>query len=193
MKPEHISDALQYLDDDLLMETTSLRNRKQGGFSMKKRASVLIAAVLITALCCVTAFAAVSGGWFVDVKNITGAITGTEYHNATDEISVAAEADGGILTVTVTFLVPEQPPYREIETLRIGEYTVSDSSGKTVHMGSKSDAAPVINGSAQPTVSVDMLPAGDYTLHIETLIGEKKADQPLPIYGDWVCTFAVTE
>lgn len=191
MTSEHISEALQFLDDDLLLQTESLRNRKQGGIPMKKRLSVLIAAALITTLCCATAFAAVSGGWFVDVKNSFGAVTGTEYHNATEEISVTANAESGLLTVHVTFLTPEQFPYREVETVRIGEYTVSDSNGKTVLIGSTSDAAPVINGTAQPFVSLTELSKGNYTLHIETFIGEKKAEQPLPIYGDWDCAFTV--
>ena len=29
------------------------------------------------------------------------------------------------------------------------------------------------------------------TVHITSLIGEKKAEQPLPIYGDWKCEFTV--
>lgn len=185
MTTEQISNALQFLDDDLLQQTESLRNRKQGGIPMKKRLSVLIAAALITTLCCATAFAAVSGGWFADVKNIFGAVTGTEYHNATEEISVTAEADNGLLTVHVTCLAPKQFPYRELETLRMGEYTIADLSG------SKTDAAPVINGTVQLTVPIGDLPAGNYTLSIEQFIGEKKADQPLPIYGAWECEFTV--
>lgn len=185
MTSEHISEALQFLDDDLLLQTESLRNRKQGGINMKKRLSVLLAAVLITALCCATALAATGGGWFADVKNGFGAITGTEYHNATEEISVTAEADNGLLTVHVTFLVPDQFPYREIETLRIGEFTIGD-----LH-GSHTDAIPIVNGSAQLTIPIGELTAGEYTLSIEQFIGEKKAEQPLPIYGDWECKFTV--
>lgn len=191
MTSEHLSEALQYLDDDLLLQTNTLRDRKQGGHPMKKRLSVLIAAALITTLCCATAFAAVSGGWFADVKNGFGAVTGTEYHNATEEISVTAEAENGTLTAAVAFLIPEEFPYRSIETLRIGEYTVSDLSGRTVLIGSKSDAVPVIGGIVMPCVSVSELPEGSYTLHIESFIGEKKADQPLPIYGEWECGFRV--
>lgn len=185
MTSEHISEALQFLDDDLLLQTESLRNRKQGGIPMKKRLSVLIAAALITTLCCVTAFAAVSGGWFADVKNGFGAVTGTEYHNATEEISVTAEADNSLLTVHVTFLAPEQFPYREVETLRIGDYTIGD-----LH-GTETEAVPIGNGTAQLTVPIGDLPAGEYTLSIEQFIGEKKAEQPLPIYGDWECKFTV--
>lgn len=185
MTSEHISEALQFLDDDLLLQTESLRNRKQGGIPMKKRLSVLIAAALITTLCCVTAFAAVSGGWFADVKNGFGAVTGTEYHNATEEISVTAEADNSLLTVHVTFLAPEQFPYREVETLRIGDYTIGD-----LH-GTETEAVPIGNGTAQLTVPIGELTAGEYALSIEQFIGEKKAEQPLPIYGDWECKFTV--
>ncbi|MBQ3009572.1 MAG: hypothetical protein IJD81_00110 [Oscillospiraceae bacterium] len=185
MTPEHISDALQYLDDELLLQTQTLRARKQGGIPMKKRLSVLMAAVLITALCCVTASAAIHGGWFSDVKNSFGAVTGTEYYNATEEITVTADAESGLLTVHVTFLVPDQFPYREIETLRFGEYTISEISG------SQTDAAPVTDGTTQITVPVGNLPAGEYSLHITSFIGEKKAEQPLPIYGDWECEFTV--
>lgn len=185
MTSEHISDALQFLDDDLLLQTQTLRARKQGGTPMKKRLAVLIAAALITTLCCATALAAVSGGWFADVKNGFGAVTGTEYHNATEEITVTADAESGLLTVHVTFVSPDEFPYRELETLRINEYTVADRSG------TKTDAVPIVNGSAQLTVPVNDLPAGEYTLHITSFLGEKKAEQPLPIYGDWEYTFIV--
>lgn len=185
MTTEHISEALQFLDDDLLLQTETLRNRNQGGIPMKKRLSVLIAAALITTLCCATAFAAVSGGWFADVTNSFGAVTGTEYHNATEEITVTAEAENGLLTVHVTFLVPEQFPYRECETLRMGDYTIADRSG------SETEAVPIVNGTVQLTVPIGDLPAGEYTLSIEQFIGEKKAEQPLPIYGDWECEFIV--
>jgi len=185
MTNEHISHALQFLDDDLLMQTEALRNRKSGGIPMKKRMTVLIAAVLITALCCVTAFAAVNGGWFVDVKNGVGAVTGTEYHNAAEEIAVTAEVNNDLLTVTVTLLAPDQFPYREEETLRIGEFTIDNKSG------SQTDATPIVNGTAQLTIPIGELSAGDYTLHITSFIGEKKADQPLPIYGEWECGFTI--
>ena len=185
MTNEHISLALQYLDDDLLMETQSLRSKKHGGTSMKKRFTILIAAVLITTLCCATAFATVSGGWFADVKNGFGAVTGTEYHNATEEISVAAEVGTDLLTVSITFLFPDQFPYREVETLRIGEFTIDNKNF------SQTDAAPIINGMAQLPISIGDLTAGKHTLHITSLIGEKKAEQPLPIYGDWECEFTV--
>jgi len=185
MTTEQLSDALQFLDDDLLAQADALRNRKQGGTSMKKRLSVLIAAALISVLCCATAFAGISGGWFADVKNSFGAVTGTEYLNATEEISVTAEAEDGLLTVTVAFLTPEQFPYREIETLRIGEFTIDSSSG------SETDAAPIANGTVQLTIPIGELSAGEHILHITSFIGEKKAEQPLPIYGEWECAFPV--
>lgn len=185
MTTEHISDALFFLDDDLLAQTHALRRPKQGGFSMKKRLSILMAAVLITALCCATAFAAISGGWFADVKNGFGAVTGTEYHNATGEITVTAQAENGLLTVSVRLVKPEQFPYRELETLRINEYTISHMSG------TKTDAVSIANSTAQLTVPIGDLPAGEYTLHITSFLGEKKAEQPLPIYGEWVCEFVV--
>ena len=185
MTTEHISDALNFLDDDLLTQTHALRRPKQGGFSMKKRLSILIAAVLIATLCCATAFAAISGGWFADVKNGFGAVTGTEYHNATGEITVTADAENGLLTVSAVFVSPENFPYRELDTLRINEYTISDMSG------TQTDAVSIANGTAQLSVPIAALPAGEYSLHITSFLGEKKAEQPLPIYGDWVCEFVV--
>ncbi|MBQ5671238.1 MAG: hypothetical protein IIV43_02640, partial [Oscillospiraceae bacterium] len=56
---------------------------------------------------------------------------------------------------------------------------------------SQTDAAPIINGMAQLPISIGDLTAGKHTLHITSLIGEKKAEQPLPIYGDWKCEFTV--
>ena len=149
---------------------------------MKKRLSILIAAVLIATLCCATAFAAVSGGWFADVKNGVGAVTGTEYHNATSEITVTAQAETDLLTVSVELVKPEQFPYRELDTLRLGAYTVTDSIGTAVLEAD--DAEGLV-------IPIGNLPAGEYTLHITSFIGEKKAEQPLPIYGDWVCAFTV--
>ena len=168
------------------MEEITMKNRVN--FNFKKVMS--IAAVI--ALClCVSVAAANHFGVFKDVTDWTGAVTGTEYEQAADEIEVDAVAEQGVLAITATFLSPDTVPYSEQEAFSVGYYQIVDASGDVVADGEGDDSVEITDGKAVMTISLDDIENGDYKLLISSFIGSKKADQPLKISGDWECEFTV--
>lgn len=160
---------------------------------MKKRRPMkrtfLIAAVLV--LCLPVIGMAISNtGTFKDIKNIFGTVTVTEYENATNEITVSLSAEENELLVKTTFATPDNPPYNESEMLAIGAYQILDEAGNPLLKGTESPAVVVEEGQAMFHLSLDDLKKGTYTLNIDSFISSKKADQPLPIYGNWEIPFS---
>ena len=77
----------------------------------RKPAAVFVAVVLCLCLS-VTVLAAtgISKGYFRDITNWQGAVVGTSYEQASDEISMDATVNGNELTVLATFLIPQEFP-----------------------------------------------------------------------------------
>lgn len=157
-------------------------------FTFKK--AVSIAAVIALCLCASVA-AANHFGAFKDVTNRTGAVVGSEYVQATDEIEVTAVAEQGVLTITATFLAPDTAPYSEEETFHVGSYQIINASGNVIIYGEGDDFVEIVDGEAVMTLSLDGVDNGDYKLVISSFVGSKKADQPLKISGDWACEFTI--
>lgn len=167
-------------------EEIIMKNRVN--FTLKK--AVSIAAVIALCLCASVA-AANYFGTFKDVTNWTGAVVGSEYVQATDEIEVTAVAEQGTLTVTAAFLTTDTAPYSEVEAFSVGAYQIINASGEVVADGESDNFVEIIDGKAVMTVSLDGIDNGDYKLVISSFVGSKKADQPLKISGDWACDFRV--
>ena len=161
------------------------RNMKKHNF--KKPAFALVAVAICLCLA-VGVGAAAGGGMFSDVKNWSGAVTGTEYLNASEEIAVAAEKAGDELKISAVFVKPDAAPYAYFEEMSIEAYSIVDESGKTVVSG-EGAAVSVADGEAVFYVPAAELTAGNYSLVIESFIGGSKADQPLPVKGDWEVDF----
>lgn len=100
-----------------------------------------------------------------------------------------ARMEQGELTVQVRFLAPDDMPYAELDTLRLGEYQVVDAAGEVVAQGEGCDPAVIADGTAELRLPLAELPGGSYRLQVSGFVGEKKADQPLPILGAWECGF----
>ena len=150
----------------------------------------LIAAVLVLCLP-VAGLAVKTSGSFKDIKNFFGAVTGTEYENATDEITVSLSAEENELLVKTTFVNPAAFPYKECEMLAIGSYKILDKTGNTVLEGTDTAPVTVTEGQALFYVALDDLENATYTMKIDSFISSKKADQPLPIYGNWELNFSL--
>jgi hypothetical protein len=74
-------------------------------------------------------------GYFKDIWNWKGAVTGAEYEQATDEIKVETHqpmmnAEKVIVPLTVTILHGNKVPYSEIEAVTLGDFKVIGSSGE---------------------------------------------------------------
>ena len=168
-----------------------LSNETEGN-RMKKRnpmkRTFLIAAVLVLCLP-VIGMAVSNSGTFKDIKNIFGTVTGTEYHAAANEIEISAKAENHTLTVTASF--PDTVPFSEFEMLAIDAYQIMDNT-ETILIDHK-DAliSEIADGQASYILPLNDLEKGTYTLLIDTFTGSKKADQPLPIYGNWKYSFSL--
>lgn len=171
------------------MEEHTMKNRKNNSF-FKKPAAVF-AALAVCLSISVTALAATGTlrGFFRDITNWQGAVVGTSYEQATDEIDVNVSGNGEELTVLATFVDPQIFPYREVEMLGIAEYCIVDTNGKTVSEGA-AESVEVVNGCAAVSIQLDDLDNGSYRLMISAFVGEKKAEQPLNINGNWECEFS---
>lgn len=155
-----------------------------------RRPVIIVIALAVCLALSVTAMAA-SGtlkGYFSDIKNWNGVVTGTSYEQASEEIGVTVTVKGEGLAVLASFADPQMFPYREIEKLGIAEYSIVDENGKAVKEGA-AESADVADGKATVTIPLDDIDSGSYKLIVSAFVSEKKADQPLNIYGSWECEF----
>ena len=166
------------------MEERPMRKRKP----MKR--TFLIAAALVLCLP-VISMAVSNSGAFKDVKNIFGTVTGTEYENTTDEIIISTVTEDMTLRLEATFVDPDAPPYRECEQFAIGSYQILDKTGNIVLKDKETQPEVITDGKVVFGLPFEELEKGTYTMMIDSFIGSKKADQPLPIYGSWELDFSL--
>jgi hypothetical protein len=172
------------------MEEHNMNNRKNTSFFRKPAA--VFAALAVCLSLSVTALAATGllQGFFRDITNHSGAIVGTSYEQATDEIDMDVTVDGDELTVLATFVDPNKFPYRESQLLGIADYRIMDADGNVVQEGATDKFTPVANGQASIVLELNGLATGSYKLIVTAFVSEKKADQPLNISGTWECEFS---
>lgn len=163
-------------------------------------------------------------GYFKDIVNGRGAVTGTEYRQATDEIKVELgepdmNAENAVVPLTVTILHGTSVPYREIEVVSLGEFTIVGSSGEMlddkevtvqaitdqdysfeIRDSSKllSEAIPDDNSSKKFQVRLiiprDIFERNHHlALRIHSFYGHKKGDAPLEIKGEWEAQIKLQE
>ena len=75
--------------------------------------------------------------------------------------------------------------------LAIGTYQILEKTGTVVFKGTESPAVVIEEGQAAFHLPLEDLESGSYILMIDSFIGSKKADQPLPIYGNWEVDFSL--
>lgn len=155
------------------------------------------AAVLATLILCLSMSATAVAerdiwqGFFQDITDFRGAITGQTYEQATAEIDVHAAVTEDALEVQAVFVDPERMPYSELEHLGIGAYQIIDDEDHIVREGAVDAFAPVTDGQAKIELPMEALKHGRYRLIITAFTGEKKADQDLMMYGHWEYAFTV--
>ena len=148
-----------------------------------------VAAIIALCVCVSVAAAAGHFGHFKDITNWKGAVVGTRYEQASNEIEVDAAASRDELTVTATLLIPDTAPYSEVETLGIGDYQIVDMFGNVLLEGESTDMTEIIDGAAEISVSMDGVDSGNYRLLVSSFVGAGKGEQPIEISGTWECDF----
>ncbi len=153
-------------------------------------------AVATLALCiCVTGISTMAAtgklqGFFKDITRWDGAVVGTSYEQATEEMQVNATGTSEGLEIEVTFLTPDQAPYLYFEQFGIQTCEIVGSDGKVMVKEITSELAAVQDGKVNILLTLEELPKGSYKLRINEMVGAKKADQPLILHGAWECEFA---
>ena len=172
------------------MEEHNMNNRKNNSFFKKPVAVFAVLAVCLSLSVTALAAAGTLKGFFRDITNWQGAVVGTSYEQATDEIDVNVTVDGDELTVLATFVDPNKFPYRESQLLGIADYRIMDAEGNVVQEGATDKFTPVANGQASIVLELNELATGSYKLIVTAFVSGKKADQPLNISGTWECEFS---
>jgi len=149
------------------------------------------AAALVLCICVggVTVLATTGKGFFKDIMGWDGAIIGTAYEQATDEIEITVLDVTDSLTVVATVVNPTMVPYRTFDEMRIGSYKIVDSLGNVVVEGVSNEMLPYENGQIIVTIPLENLESGNYRLIVDSFVGGSKADQPLVMSGNWECEF----
>lgn len=173
--------------------------------NMNKNQIKKTVAAAAVALVCVfavgsTTFADSIKGMFKDIVRFDGAVTSSEYVNATDEVRITA----GEVTVTdtevyvpveIAFLNLDAAPFKYIEWVEVDAFEILNADGEVAVSEEEANVVcSVKDGCANLPLSVEAgkLVAGEtYTLVIESFEGCKKADAPLAVKGEWECAFEV--
>ena len=150
----------------------------------------------VLAVCAVTVVSAGAlTGYFKDVKNFSGAIVGTEYINATNDIQMnVLETNDEYITLDINFVNPSEAPFAFIQELAVTEYIVLDQNNNEVFsvnsdVENSSTAIIEADGALIKLPTKHLNNEETYTLKINTIYGLAKAEQPLKISGDWKCEF----
>lgn len=192
MKRDDISEAMNYLDDELIAHAYNIRNGGRKNMA-KKRVIMIAVAAAVLAVCSITAYAGASnGGWMQDIKNVFGAITGQKYNEADTEIELSVvNANQAGVTVMAEFKMPDKPPYTVLDTIKIGDYHILDSKGNIVASGSSTEPTEISEEQALLYISADLPKLEKLYLIVDGFVGEAKAEQPLEIEGTWKCSFTI--
>ena len=172
--------------------------REENNMSKNKIKTIFsrpMVAVASFALCLcfvgITSFAATGklNGFFKDITNWNGAVTGTSYEQATNEVKLSLTEISNKLEIDLTMLNPSIAPYNIFEKFGIKDYKIIDTDGNIVTEGNSEKSAKVIEGKVHIYIPIDNLKSGNYKLIINKLVGSAKADQPLILNGSWECEF----
>ena len=188
---------------DLKEEIKNLEERTMSKPKITAKRTLAIAAVL--ALClvtvCMTPLASSIRGFFSDIIRFDGAITGTQYENATNDIKVdvleiISENGNVIIPLELSFENPTEAPFPYIQEVAVSEYKIVDSNNKEIIKTNLSaedgDKGSVADGKVLVNLSIDDVKFSsgeEYTIVIDKMYGLSKADAPLHITGTWSCKF----
>lgn len=151
-----------------------------------KRAVVI--AIVSVCLCC-TAAGAAYHGFFKDIIRYDGAVVGTKYEQATNEIKVSITADHEEIIVVAEAVDPSAIPYVTFDNMKLNDYQIIDKNGKIVIDNLSIEVSDYADGKAEMIIPFQNFDNGDYKLIISSFLGESKGDQPLVISGEWEVAF----
>ncbi len=212
MKREKISEAIgnigiHHIQEAGCYSATEKPIKGSRGMWGKIAAAAAVLLCVISICFCTPSIAASVEGFYKDiVRWWDGAVVGTQYESATQEIQIKASSavieDGKlVIPLTITFLeMGNKEPYIYLVDgeVALGDYQIVDGSGTEIYSahGQQETVGVLKDGK-----TVFMQPAGietlskgtKYILVIESIYGLQKAEQPLKMKGYWECEFTVGE
>ena len=180
-------DMQQRIIEKCYIETEKKRMNK-----MFKKPMVAVASFAVcVCLMGVTALAATGKleGYFRDIKRWDGAVIGTAYEQATDEVELNIIDVSDKLVVEITMVNFKEAPYSFFEMFGIKNYKIVDANGKVIVENENLEMSAIANNKVLVNVPLDDVGNGEYTLIVSELVGGSKADQPLGLDGTWECSF----
>ena len=156
-----------------------------------KKLIPMVAALSVFACFAIVGVAAVKNGYFKNIIRWDGAVVGTTYEQASDEIKVNVTVEENELMVLLTMLYPDKPPYMGFEEFGISSYQITDMYGNVVIKDTSTELSMISNKQTEVRISLDGIESGSYKLIIDKCVGSAKADQPLEINGIWECEFEI--
>ncbi|GAA0721022.1 hypothetical protein GCM10008905_10920 [Clostridium malenominatum] len=197
-----------------------LENKKGKNKGMVKRKGTFVAAVIAIILITgvggsYTALGKKIGGYFKDITNWKGAVTGIEYKDATDEIKIKGEwanidSRNNMIKLEVELLKNDEISYKLTGAMTLGKYKIITSSGRTIKESeiivkaekeekftfeiedshkllskSKDDSKSNIY-EGKLIIDYSLIKSEEYiTVVIESLYSHAKGEAPLEIKGEW--------
>lgn len=192
MNYERLKKAVEQIDMTDEMKTEIIKNCQ---IKMSKKTKMIkgtpikrtAAAVVFICICAVGAAAMGYRGIFKDVKDIRGAVIGTEYEYADNEITINACFKDNSIILSAVLIDSGVAPYMELETLGLYSYKIVDEMDNTVAGGEQTAFFKIEDARAEIIIPLQNMDVGKYRLVISSFAGGKKADQPLIIKGNWEC------
>ena len=175
-----------------IIEKCYIETEKEKMNKMFKKPMVAVASfALCVCLMGVTALAATGKleGYFRDIKRWDGAVIGTAYEQATDEVELNIIEVSDKLVVEITMVNFKEAPYSFFEMFGIKNYKLVDANGKVIVENENLEMSAIANNKVLVNVTLDDVGNGEYTLIVSELVGSSKADQPLGLAGTWECSF----
>ena len=175
-----------------IIEKCYIETEKKKMNKMFKKPMVAVASfALCVCLMGVIALAATGKleGYFRDIKRWDGAVIGTAYEQATDEVELNIVEVSDKLVVEITMVNFKEAPYSFFEMFGIKNYKIVDANGKVIVENENLEMSAIANNKVLVNVPLDDVGNGEYTLIVSELVGGSKADQPLGLAGTWECSF----
>ena len=166
IRPEFIEEGL----------TGTGARRGKGGRTLLWAAALLLVCLSVSGIGALAALDYVKG-IFRDIFGFGGAVTGTAYEARAEELEIGARLSEGKLIVDIQAADAGTLPWKELETIRLKRYRITDGSGKTVMEGKDmtgTETGLFTEGRVRIRAEASPAPAGPCTLVIEELEGGKR-------------------
>lgn len=211
MKREKISQAVGNIDIRHIQEaeyySASNNIKISKGIWTKTAAASAVILCAASVYFCYPAIAGSSNGFLKDIiRWWDGAVVGSEYENATDEIRITTskaivEKGNAVIPLEITFLeMGNKEPYIYLigGEVSLGDYHIADAEGNELYSkrGQQETSGLLKDGTAsfmQPLDIHTLSKDTKYKLVIESIYGLQKAEQPLKMKGKWECEFIISD